>query len=216
VKQAFRDAQVTLFVGAPCVFTACARHTQPRGTVTVLLQWLNTSTIDTLILEAQPTPLHRSLTHDVPAGAMALEGYMLGSTEPSTMFGWVNAQESPRLPVFTEINAVPNLLERSGRAYEVQPFTRYRRKQRSRLLSATSIRYGRTPSKFLCRQEKSPRNGVVKAAWRTLSEACQGASGQAKSGFMSRDQKAPPHPWPTRSCIFMRAGSTSRLVLALR
>ena len=36
---------------------------------------------------------------------------MLGSTEQSTLFGWVNTQESPRLPVFTEINAVPDLLE---------------------------------------------------------------------------------------------------------
>jgi hypothetical protein len=100
-----------LFVLAACGVPACAKQAQPRGNVTILVQWPNAATADTFVLDAQPIPLHASLAHDVPAGAMALEGYMIGSSEQSTLFGWINAQESPRLPVFTEINAVPDLLE---------------------------------------------------------------------------------------------------------
>lgn len=105
----YKPAMAFLF--ALCAPAACAKQTQPQGTVTIQLQWLAPASIDTLTLGARPVPLHQSLRHEVPPGAMALEGYMLGSTERSTMFGWVNAQESPRLPVFTEINAVPDLLE---------------------------------------------------------------------------------------------------------
>ena len=100
-----------LVVIAACGISACARQAQPRGPVTILLQWPNAASSDTLFLEARPVQLHASLAHDVPAGAVALEGYMLGSSEQCTMFGWVNAQANPRLPVFAEINAVPDLLE---------------------------------------------------------------------------------------------------------
>jgi hypothetical protein len=111
VKQAPEYSPMTLLILATCGVIACAKQTPAHGNVTIVLQWPNAASADTLILDARPVPLHESLAHDVPSGAMALEGYMLGSSEQSTMFGWVNAQESPRLPVFTEINAVPDLLE---------------------------------------------------------------------------------------------------------
>lgn len=111
VKSVSAYQSALAFLSVLCGLEACAMQTQPQGTVTVLLQWFAPASVDTVILDARSVPLHGSLRHEVPPGAMALEGYMLGSAEHATMFGWVNAQGSPRLPVFAEINAVPDLLE---------------------------------------------------------------------------------------------------------
>jgi hypothetical protein len=110
VKPASQCAHILLFALLAGGIAACARPPQSQGNVTVFLQWPSAAAGDTLLLEARTVRLHESLTHEVPAGAMALEGYMLGSSEQATMLGWVDAREGLRLPVFNKINAVPDLL----------------------------------------------------------------------------------------------------------
>ena len=90
---------------------ACTGRATPAGSMTVVIQWLDAARADTLVIEASAVPIHGSNVHPVPAGPMALEAYMLGSTEAATLFGWVDAGPRTRLPVFVGVNAVANVLD---------------------------------------------------------------------------------------------------------